>query len=274
MCNAWNHAPGCTCGWGGVGHLGIRGPGTYSPYAIGSSYSGVPPIKHTFESFVNPNARCPVCGEPVFFYQSPYGGRVFFDELGPPWPKHPCTDNTSIPKKLGNNLAIKTPNEVKQYGWQANGWSPFFIKHVKRIDKYYLELNGILKGCDLNLNIRFELHSHAQTNAITPDCFAHAKNIVGNQYAISLITTTGRSMLFKAFTNLFELRMSRYAAPKDDTKRIYNLRGKHLRSNTNPATRNHSAGQATSLPNKMALAFADAQHIKVNAKSKAKGKNT
>jgi hypothetical protein len=29
----------------------------------------------------------------VFFYQSPFGGRVFFDDLGWPWPKHPCTDN-------------------------------------------------------------------------------------------------------------------------------------------------------------------------------------
>ena len=47
----------------------------------------------TYVSYVNPNARCPVCGADVFFYQSPYGGRVFFNELGPPWPKHPCTDN-------------------------------------------------------------------------------------------------------------------------------------------------------------------------------------
>jgi hypothetical protein len=42
--------------------------------------------------FVNPNAYCPVCGAPVFFYQNENGSRVFFDELGPPWPKHPCTD--------------------------------------------------------------------------------------------------------------------------------------------------------------------------------------
>jgi hypothetical protein len=47
----------------------------------------------TYPSYVNPNAQCPVCGATVYFYQSPYGGRVFFDELGPPWPKHPCTDN-------------------------------------------------------------------------------------------------------------------------------------------------------------------------------------
>lgn len=50
----------------------------------------------TYPSYVNPNARCPVCGASVYFYQSPDGGRVFFDELGPPWPKHPCTDNPVV----------------------------------------------------------------------------------------------------------------------------------------------------------------------------------
>lgn len=274
MCNAWNHAPGCTCGWGGVGHLGRRGPGAYSQYATGSPYSWVPPIRLTFESFVNPNARCPVCDQPVFFYQSPFGGRVFFDELGPPWPKHPCTDNTSIPKRLGNGLAIKTPNEVKRYGWQANDWSPFFIKHVTRIDKDDLQLNGILTGCELTLYIGFALWSHVQIDAITPNCFAHARKISDNQYNVSLITTTGFTKSFKAYTKLYELRMSRSATPKYDTKRSSNSRGKPVRPQTNPAKQKRSTSQATSLPNKMALAFADAQHNKVNAKSKARGKNT
>jgi hypothetical protein len=43
--------------------------------------------------FVNPNAKCPVCSMPVFFYSNSYGSKVYFDDLGPPWPKHPCTDN-------------------------------------------------------------------------------------------------------------------------------------------------------------------------------------
>jgi hypothetical protein len=42
--------------------------------------------------YVNPNAVCPVCGIAVFYYQNEFGSRVYFDELGPPWPKHPCTD--------------------------------------------------------------------------------------------------------------------------------------------------------------------------------------
>jgi hypothetical protein len=42
--------------------------------------------------FVDPNANCPVCGALVYFYQNEFGSRVCFDELGPPWPKHPCTN--------------------------------------------------------------------------------------------------------------------------------------------------------------------------------------
>ncbi|CAN7384007.1 hypothetical protein LJR016_002260 [Devosia sp. LjRoot16] len=49
----------------------------------------------TMVSYVDPNAHCPVCGQQVFFYQSPHGGRVFFDALGWPWPKHKCTDKKS-----------------------------------------------------------------------------------------------------------------------------------------------------------------------------------
>lgn len=45
------------------------------------------------EAFIDPNAQCPVCGASVFYYQNSHGSRVFFDDLGWPWPKHPCTDN-------------------------------------------------------------------------------------------------------------------------------------------------------------------------------------
>ena len=59
----------------------------------------------TVVSYVNPNALCPVCGEKVFFYQSPNGGRVFFDDLGWPWPKHKCTDNPKSQSATVKTLA-------------------------------------------------------------------------------------------------------------------------------------------------------------------------
>lgn len=57
--------------------------------------------------YVKPNARCPVCGAAVFYYQNEHGSRVFFDELGPPWPKHPCTDSRT---------AMYSPNLSRPYG--------------------------------------------------------------------------------------------------------------------------------------------------------------
>lgn len=56
-------------------------------------------------TFVNPNANCPVCGAEVFFYQNQHGSRVYFDELGPPWPKHPCTDNLAGTAASGTTAA-------------------------------------------------------------------------------------------------------------------------------------------------------------------------
>lgn len=74
--------------------------------------------------FVNRNATCPVCGIKVFYYQNEYGSRVFFDDLGPPWPKHPCTDTrlVSVPNEsvqLGLTFGIRSRAEVAEVmKWQ------------------------------------------------------------------------------------------------------------------------------------------------------------
>ncbi|WP_158238654.1 hypothetical protein [Roseateles chitinivorans] len=87
-----------------------------------------PPINHwrQAESFTIPNARCPVCFASVFFYRSPEGGRVFFDELGPPWPKHPCTDQSSLSFLSGG----KRPRSPKVKA--EPGWTPLYWASVKR----------------------------------------------------------------------------------------------------------------------------------------------
>lgn len=51
--------------------------------------------------FVNPNAECPVCGQAVYFFQNEHGSRVYFDDLGPPWPKHPCTSSFAAANASG-----------------------------------------------------------------------------------------------------------------------------------------------------------------------------
>jgi hypothetical protein len=59
--------------------------------------------------YVDPNATCPVCGASVFFYQNEFGSRVFFDELGPPWPKHPCTDNSGVSRPISKGKTRTEP---------------------------------------------------------------------------------------------------------------------------------------------------------------------
>lgn len=134
MCNAWNHPINCMCGWGGDGHLG-KSPG-------GNILSNGLRVFDTkrYDSYLNPNAKCPVCGEPVYFFKSKNGGRVFFDEIGPPWPKHPCTDNTKyiniIPSPI-NQFLFKTPV------WQINGWHPVIIENITQKSAYAFSIARI-----------------------------------------------------------------------------------------------------------------------------------
>lgn len=99
-----------------------------------------------YPSYVNPNATCPRCGKSVFFYQSPAGGRVFFNELGPPWPKHgpspwECSreddDNTDqkIPPRFTQPVHDDKPDQtitreilnVITPKWRKAGWSPLLL---------------------------------------------------------------------------------------------------------------------------------------------------
>lgn len=109
-----NHMPWCTCGWcvkyGGASRTLSAAPSVVQAWRRSAE---------RIDSYVNPNARCPACGASVFFYQSPAGGRVFFDELGPPWPKHPCTDSGA--KLLAPRSAGLPP---RRPSWVREGWVP------------------------------------------------------------------------------------------------------------------------------------------------------
>ena len=132
MCNAWNHSLDCTCGWGGEGHAGRRSVGNTSYFHLAR------PIFKTYSEFLIgctiPNAKCPVCGDPVFFYRSPSNGRVFFDELGPPWPKHPCTINPH--KTIAANIPANSESVDISLQWYVGSeWKPFLVEGVLKVDE-------------------------------------------------------------------------------------------------------------------------------------------
>lgn len=91
MCNAHNHPPDCTCGWGGDGHAGISYGWQGSTPTIANGGIRV----WSESSFTRPT-HCPECGADVYFIRH-NGGSVWVDELGWPWPKHACFDKPTEP---------------------------------------------------------------------------------------------------------------------------------------------------------------------------------
>lgn len=79
--------------------LTVRRPPT-TRRAFGSPYEWVPSIRLFYESYVIPNASCPVCGGAVFFYQSAEGGRVFLMNLGRPGRSTPVPITVAFQEEL------------------------------------------------------------------------------------------------------------------------------------------------------------------------------
>lgn len=67
------------------------------------------------ERWAKPNAICPLCGAAVYFYSNEAGSRVYFDEIGPPWPKHPCMDSVGSPAENGH--LVSSSNMPSPYGF-------------------------------------------------------------------------------------------------------------------------------------------------------------
>ncbi|TOQ66868.1 hypothetical protein CGG91_01580, partial [Vibrio parahaemolyticus] len=91
------------------------------------------------EAYTIPNAQCPVCGALVFYYEHTNGSKVYFEELGPPWPKHPCTDNPRAllvaPKLISKHEKPSVVRNVNasQTNWVTNGWKPSTISSLKEV---------------------------------------------------------------------------------------------------------------------------------------------
>jgi hypothetical protein len=229
MCNVWNHSPECRCGFGGAGHLGRRSYGNL--YSQGMFLSkncdiynfGLPfHSQHDYSSFsahfVNPNAKCPVCGEKVFFCQLENGGRVYFDELGPPWSKHPCTDSknkhlptVSIVSKTTIILEQDTHSAPSNFGitppflWQKEGWLPFLCFNAYVVHGNYIKLEGVLEQEEFSFFIKgLDIIQDIKYSPIL------VKQITKYEFELSTFT-----MDFSAFS---DLRMAHAASIREKNK--------------------------------------------------------
>ncbi|MGL4219537.1 MAG: hypothetical protein ACRCSS_02745 [Shewanella sp.] len=76
-------------------------------------------------AFTIPNVTCQRCGAKVFYYEHPNGARVLFDQLGPPWPKHPCYE---VAQKGKVRKSAVTKPFTDWASWKQGLWSPVIVQ--------------------------------------------------------------------------------------------------------------------------------------------------
>lgn len=104
----------------------------------------------TERAFVNPNAVCGQCGASVYYYEHPNGARVLFDQLGPPWPKHPCYEAGQAINRTVITQAATAAGPL----WVQEGWQPLFYQ------KHILLLSGAalrVQACTKRYQVIFEV---------------------------------------------------------------------------------------------------------------------
>lgn len=109
----------------------------------------------SYSAFTVPNYVCRTCGQKVFYYEHPNGAKVLFDQLGPPWPKHPCYESAS-------NNSIKTKGTQPKL--KKSQWRPMLFNQAVRLTSGGLRVLASFEGGTL----RFEL-SVAQVKLLAID---------------------------------------------------------------------------------------------------------
>ena len=184
MCNASNHPKHCRCGWGPPRDGGAWRPGS-AP--LGAIYS------QGYATFVIPNATCRYCSAAVFFYQSPNGGRLFFDELGPPWPKHYCNFSAHLDLPIPEDMRIRPPIvalERATYPWEKDRWKPLLKSELLPDieSRHCYKLSGLVEADAIDLFAAQEaktIQLFIRTSSISQDMMFFIRDRVRGEYELS-----------------------------------------------------------------------------------------
>lgn len=140
---------------------------------------------------ITPNARCPVCSSAVHFYDLVNTGRVYFDELGPPWPKHPCTD------KFSQFNAGAVIDGV------ASKWVTVLQVKVEVADKGILCLSGKMPDGDLLVYVPAKnFGDEPEPAEFLAESFIQTRFSSSGQFDLALLTPDARPLLVPGYAKM------------------------------------------------------------------------
>lgn len=192
MCNAKNHRWNCDCGFGGDSHLTKGTPNA----EVDQDLFSVPRIPR---HYTKPNARCPVCSASVFFYTLENNGRVFFDEIGPPWPKHACTAGAAEPDptSAGDGSSLRRQAQGRS---ADGGWRRLTQVAVEVAEQNTLRLSGKLEGQDLVAFVRSDVFGDMSAPATyLGESYIQTRPSRTSRFDLALLTPELRPILIVGF---------------------------------------------------------------------------
>lgn len=159
MCNAYNHSPGCMCGWGGEGHLGHSYGGGGSRPSSGTIYRSYDSERSTRwhnqsmselatelgHSLLFP-VNCRYCGRLIYLFADPNGGFVIFNDVGKSWPKHQCRNMPPrpdvfyfSPKRYFPHYEMPVPVEIPYCDYKSGQRLSGAVVSVEVIQKPHVD---------------------------------------------------------------------------------------------------------------------------------------
>jgi hypothetical protein len=180
LCNAKNHRWNCECGFGGA-------KVSSSPKKKTAEASDLLALPRVPRHYTKPNERCPFCNAPVFFHQLRNLGRVYFDEPGAPWRKHPCTDKAS--------LSYRGP-----FGSDNEGWPQLTQMSVDALSDSVLRLLGKLNNQDCVVFVGTSAFRHIPSpSTYLSESFIQAHPSLDGRFDLALLTPDLKHMLLTGY---------------------------------------------------------------------------
>lgn len=173
-----------------------------------------PPVRDLFSvpriprHYTQGNARCPVCSASVYFFTLENNGRVYFDEVGPPWPKHPCTDRHD-----GASLAPSASGLIGQdqqaQSWEK-GWALLTQMSVEAAERSTLRVSASLSGEGFVAFVRDDVFGDVESSAtFLQDSYIQTRPGLNGQFELALLTPELRPMLVVGYLTAADAASSR-----------------------------------------------------------------
>jgi hypothetical protein len=180
LCNAKNHHWNCNCGFGG-------GRGLLSPKKAKVEAPDLFAVPHVPRRYTKPNERCAFCDASVFFRRLANGGRVYFDDPGAPWHKHPCTDSASEFYRGA-------------FGTAGEGWPQVTQVSAKAQSGSVLRLTGRLIDQDWSVFVSTSVFRSAPIpSTYLSESFIQARPGLGGRFELALLTPDLRRKLITGY---------------------------------------------------------------------------